>query len=88
MDGFIIAITAVLAVIFLIILLNGIADRAVNSITTDAGSNPEAVECRIRELLKKNPDSEIIILDKSHSPEISEILLRMQRDFPEIHVKY
>lgn len=88
MDGFIIAITAVLAVIFLIILLNGIADRAVNSITTDAGSNPEAVEFRIRELLKKNPDSEIIILDKSHSPEISEILLRMQRDFPEIHVKY
>lgn len=88
MNTLIIAIVALLAVIFLIILLNGLADRAVNSIITDAGTNPEAVECHIREILKKNPDSEIIILDKSHSSEISEILLRMKQDFPEIHITY
>ena len=84
MSSLIIAVIAVLCVIFLIILLTCAADKGVTYITASDLNNPETVECCIREILKKNPKSEIIVIDKSHSNEITGILARMQRDYPEI----
>lgn len=86
MSAFIIALIAVLTVIFLIILLDCLAVRGISYITASCGNDPESVECRLRKILKKNPKSEIIVLDNSHSSEISDILSKMQQDFPEIHI--
>lgn len=88
MSAFIIAFVAVLCVIFLIILLSCAADKGVTYIAASDLNNPETVECRIRDIMRKNPNAEIIVFDKSRSAEVAEILAKIQQDNPEIHITY
>lgn len=50
-----------------------------------SGNDPN-IEARLRLLMRKNPDSEIVVIDNSTLSETSEILQKMHYDFPEIHI--
>jgi len=48
--------------------------------------NDRNIEARLRLLMRKNPRSEIVVIDNSTLSETSEILQKMQYDFPRIHI--
>jgi len=81
-----IAVIFTLSVIFLVILLSVAAAKGADSImskTEDSGY----VEAQLRELLKKYPKSEIYVTNTRTDAESREILRKLARDFPQIHIK-
>ncbi len=44
------------------------------------------IEPKIRILMKENPDSEIVVINNSKRQETTEILKKMEYDFPELHI--
>jgi len=56
------------------------------SFKTVTVGNDRNIEAKLRILMRKNPKSEIVVIDKSTFPETGEILQKMQYDFPKIHI--
>ena len=48
--------------------------------------NDRNIEAKLRILMRKNPKSEIVVIDKSTLSETGEILRKMQYDYPELHI--
>ena len=73
------------AVIFTLIPILAIKRKSYAFKVIKSG-NDENIEARLRILMKKNPRAEIVVLNNSTLSETSEILKKMQYDFPEIHI--
>lgn len=86
MSNLCIAVVFVLCVIFVIIALDALLKRRYSSIMTFAGEHDDDIEIRLRTLMRKNPDSEIIVVDKSRSPYTHTVLEKLENDFPQIHI--
>ncbi|MBQ6908204.1 MAG: hypothetical protein IJR79_03360 [Clostridia bacterium] len=48
--------------------------------------NDRNIEAKLRILMRKNPRSEIVVINNCPSSETGKILKKMQYDFPEIHI--
>ena len=81
------AIILVLSVIFITVLLSVLIKRNTDKIITKIDDSPDFVEVQLRRILKENPKSEIYILNKSKNAESLEIIEKLSRDFPQIHIK-
>ena len=79
------AIIFSLSIIFIIILANALIQKNMDDIVTkvDEGS----VEMQLRDLLKKYPKSEIYVCDTSQSEESRQILEKLSKDYPQIHIR-
>lgn len=86
MSNLCIAVVFVLCVIFVIIALDALLARKYSSIMTFAEEYDDDIEIRLRTLMRKNPNSEIIVVDKSHSQYTHSVLEKLENDFPEIHI--
>ena len=86
MNALVISVIAVLLVIFLIISLECVMRRNFSYIYTTVEKAENCIEAQLRILLKKNPRSEIIVINKTQNPENEEILKKLAQDFPEIHI--
>lgn len=40
----------------------------------------------VRSVLRDNPGSEVIVVNKSHSCDTPDILKRLEKDFPQLHI--
>lgn len=65
------------------ILRNGIG----SSIILEIKENADGVENAVRTAMSANPASDIVIIDKSGSEEISDILRHLSDDYECIHIK-
>lgn len=86
MNALIISIVLVLVVIFLIISLDAIINHRLSYIVTEANDTQTCIEAQIRLMLKQNPNSEVIVIDKTQNDETKRILEMLSSDFPEIHI--
>ena len=78
-------LVAVLTLIFFIILIYAVRFKSY-SFKTVRTKNDKNIEVKLRLLMRKNPRSEIVVIDSSTLSETSDILRKMQYDFPEIHI--
>lgn len=85
MSGFILSVITVLLVIFIIIVIDAILKNRVSYIITSA-SEADAVEAQLRIIMKKNSESDIIVIDKTQSEESRQILDKLSHDFPQLHI--
>ena len=74
-----------MVLLFLFILILGTRQKSYSFKTVTVG-NDLNIEARLRILMRKNPKSEIVVIDRSSLSETGEILRKMQYDFPEIHI--
>ena len=86
MNGLLISVIAVLLVIFLIISLECILRRRFSYIYTAVENAEDCIEAQLRILLRENPKSEVIVINKTQNAETDEILKKLSQDFPEIHI--
>ncbi|MDD6735989.1 MAG: hypothetical protein PUE13_06750 [Clostridiales bacterium] len=86
MNSLFISLILVLTVIFIIISADALLSRKYSCIMTFAGKGDDDIECELRELMRKNPKSEIIVVDKTQSAETHTVLEKLEQDFPEIHI--
>ena len=86
MSGAYISIVLILSVIFIILLLGGLAKKQSSYIYTHSCGNADSIEAEIREMLRKNPDSEIVVVIYGKSIEAVEILKMLEKDFPRLHI--
>lgn len=70
---------------FFLILAISLKRKSYSFKTIKVG-NDLNVESRLRILMRKNPRSEIVVINRSTLSETGEILKKMQYDFPEIHI--
>ena len=81
------AVILVLIVCFITIILSAFINQKTKKIVYKADAIPDRIEGEIRRLLKKNPNSDIIIYDTSNSEESRKIIEILTADFPQISVK-
>lgn len=81
------ALILILLVVFIIVLLSALTKKNIEKIITKTDDNPDFIEMQIRDILKKHPESEIYICNKSKNAESYEIIEKLSRDFPQIHIK-
>ena len=74
-----------LLALFFAILVFALQMESYSFMTVRAG-NDKNIEARLRLLMLKNPRSEIVVINNSSLFEISEILRKMQYDFPRVHI--
>ena len=86
MSGAYISIVLILSVIFIILLLGGLAKKQSSYIYTHSCGNADSIEAEIREMLRKNPDSEIVVVTYGDVSETEEILEKLKNDFPQLHI--
>ncbi len=80
------SVITVLLVVFLIITLDVVMRRRLSYIVTTANDSEDCIEAQLRILIKQNPNSEIIVIDKTQSDETQQILNMLAHDFPEVHI--
>ena len=76
---------AFLGLLFFVILFRAVKYESYSFKTIKCG-NDRNIEARLRLLMHKNPSSEIVVINNSTLLETTEILEKMQYDFPEIHI--
>ena len=81
------AVIFVLLVIFFIILADGLMKKATKRFITRIGNENTPIEAQIRKLLKEYPESEIYIYTIAKDAESHEIIKRLSRDYPRLHIK-
>ena len=81
------AVILVLIVCFITIILSTFVNQKTKKIVYKADAIPDRIEGEIRRLLKKNPNSDIIIYDTSKNEESRKIIEILTADFPQISVK-
>lgn len=74
-----------LILIFFLILLYAVKHESYSFKMIKSG-NDRNIEPRLRILMRKNPRTEIVVINNSTLSEVGEILEKMQYDFPEIHI--
>lgn len=84
MNSLILSIIAVLSVIFIIISLECILRAKTSYICTKTDENDECIEAKLRLIMAKNPNSEIIVINCGRKN--SAVLEKLSDDFPEIHI--
>ena len=71
--------------LFFFILIYGAKQESYSFKTVTVG-NDRNIEARLRIMMRKNPKSEIVVIDRSASIETGEILRKLQCDFQRIHI--
>ena len=87
LNQFVYAVILVLIVCFITIILSTFVNQKTKKIVYKADAIPDRIEGEIRRLLKKNPNSDIIIYDTSKNEESRKIIEILTADFPQISVK-
>lgn len=87
MSPLVCAIILILSVIFITVLSSVLIKKSTDRIITKIEDDPDYVEAQLREILKKHPDSEIYIANKSKNAESYQIIEKLSCDFPQIHIK-
>lgn len=80
------AIVFVLFVIFALICLECVLRKKVSYIVKNLNEDETVIEARIREIIFKNPKSEIAILCTSKNPDTVTILTKLQEEYPQLHI--
>lgn len=80
------AIIFVLFVFFVLILLECILRKKISYIVENFNEDESVIESQIREIIFKNPTSEIIILCTPKNPDTLVILDKLQVDYPQLHI--
>lgn len=86
MSGTFFALILVLLVIFVIICVNAITKKQISYIYTNAENDADSIEAIVREILWRKSSSEIVIAVYGEDDEADEILKRLRKDFPQIHI--
>lgn len=73
------------SVAFFLILLSAIRNKSYSFKIIKSG-NDRNIEARLRLLMRKNPKTEIVVVNNSTLSETAEILKKMEYDFPMIHI--
>lgn len=76
---------SVLTVLFFSVLIYAAKHESYSFKSVKAG-NDGNIEARLRLMMRKNPNSEIVVINNSAILETAEILEKMQNDFPKIHI--
>ena len=76
---------AVLLILFFLIIFCAVVHESYSFKTIKVGNDAD-IEARLRLLMRKNPHSEIVVINEASNSETTEILKKMQYDFPEIHI--
>ena len=76
---------AILAVIFFSVIIYAVRSESY-SFKTVRVRNDRNIEAKLRILMRKNPRSEIVVINNSAFSETEKILDKMQYDFPRIHI--
>ena len=71
--------------LFFFVLIYGAKQESYSFKTVTVG-NDRNIEAKLRILMRKNPKSEIVVIDKSTLSETGEILRKMQYDYPKVHI--
>ena len=71
--------------LFFFVLTYGAKQKSYSYKTVTVGDDRN-IEAKLRILMRKNPRSEIVVIDRSTSSETGEILRKMQYDSPKIHI--
>ena len=87
MAGFVISIIAILLVIFIIVAAEAILRQKFSYIITGTDDESDTIEAQLRIILRENPLSDIIVIDKSQSDESRQILKKLSADFPQLHIE-
>ena len=85
MDIYYVGFIILLVLIFFSILICAIRRKSY-SFKTVWAENDRNIEAKLRIFMRKNPRSEIVVINNSPSSETGKILKKMQYDFPEIHI--
>ncbi|MBR4720490.1 MAG: hypothetical protein IK057_01875 [Clostridia bacterium] len=85
MDIYCAGFVIILVTIFFAILIYAIRHKSY-SFKTIWTENDRNIEAKLRIFMRKNPRSEIVVINNSPSSETGKILKKMQYDFPEIHI--
>lgn len=80
------ALVFVLIVIFVLICLECVLRRKVSYIVKNLNVDEKVIEAHIREIIFKNPSSEIIILCTQKNPDTITVLTKLQEDFSQLHI--
>lgn len=86
MSGAYISIILILSVVFIIIMISSLLKSQSSCIYASISEEADNIEGEIREMLWKNPDSEIVVVIYGKSIEAVEILKMLEKDFPRLHI--
>ena len=81
------AMIFVLMVIFLLIIADVLIKKATLHFVTKISDDNIPIEAEIRKLLRAYPESEIYIYNVTKDEESLEIIWKLSRDFPRLHIK-
>ncbi len=79
------AIVFVLFIIFILNCLECVLRKKVSYVIKNLNEDEAFIEARIREIIFKNPKSEIIILCTSKNPDTLTILTKLQEEYTQLH---
>lgn len=77
----------VLCALFIITAVRAIVKKHTPRILIYTCRDGHCAECKIRDLIRKNPDTEIMIIDRTNMQDAHAVLKMLERDFPQIHIK-
>lgn len=80
------AVVFVLFIVFFIICVECILRKEISYIVKNLNEDENAIEFKVREIVLKNPKSEIIILCTPKNPDTITVLDKLQEDFPQLHI--
>lgn len=86
MNSLCMATILVLIVIFTIVLLSVFFRKSTDKLITKIEDDSSYVEIRLREIMKKYPKSEIYVSNVSKDAESYQIIEKLHKDFPQIHI--
>lgn len=86
MNGAFITLILALSVIFIVICISAFTKKQLSYFYTEVDNNADSIEVTIREILRKMPASEIVVITYGKDAEAVEILQRLKNEFPQIHI--
>lgn len=80
------AIIFVLVIIFVLICLECILRKKISYVVTKAIEDEHSIEIKIRDIITKNPSSEIIVICCLTNQETLLILNKLKDEFSQLHI--
>ncbi len=81
-----ISLILVLSVVFIILLISSLLKKQNSYIYTKVNYESDDIEIALREILWKNPDSEIVVVTYGRASVADKIIEMLKKDFPRIHI--
>jgi len=82
----VLAVICILLIVFLLICLECVLRKRVSYVVSSLNKEEETFEAQIRDIISKNPSSEILIFCTARKPETIIVLEKLKEEFSQLHI--